>query len=265
MLNGRRPLISTPLASVVVRTKGEERYLRELLRRLKEQTFQNFETILVVDYRSDETLETISDLAVDQLVPLKHDQFNHAYSTNLGVAASRGKLVAITNGHSLPISKHWLERGVRHFSASKIAGVTGLYTPHADGSLWEKIYYSPVLVRLYRKRWIRLAVDGSGRYLFSTTNCMIRRALWESYPFDESLPQCEDYDWGLEMEARGYSTIIDPEFSVYHSHGEGLAEILSRQRRWEVLTQEIDSRPRPRASFTRLSVKKPSPAITSAF
>lgn len=52
----------------------------------------------------------------------------------------------------------------------------------------------------------------SGAYVkddfFSTVNCVLKKSLWEEYPFDEKLsdeiPQVrkfggEDYDWATEM------------------------------------------------------------------
>lgn len=84
---------------------------------------------------------------------------------------------------------------------------------------------------------------------------MIRRSLWEIYAFDESLQQCEDYDWGVEMRARGYLTPVDPDFSVYHSHGDGLKLFLTKLKQWEVLTRSIAQRVRPRSSYTRAPLR----------
>lgn len=196
-------------------------------------------------------------LPADEVIGLEHEEFNHAYSTNLGVAASHAELVAITNGHSLPISNRWLETGFRHFNDPRVAGVTGLSTPASNGSFWEKLYFSPVSISAYRSYWCRSLLEILNYYLFSTTNCMIRKSLWEAYPFDESLPQCEDFDWGMEMRARGNETVIDPDFSVFHSHGDGISGLLARRREWERVTRLIAKRTRPRTSSTQLSTKPP--------
>ena len=246
-------LTKSPSLSVVIRTREEEKYLRALLSILREQSISNFEVVLVVDYANLSTLRVMRRLPVDEVIGIDHGEFNHAYSTNLGVAACRADLVAITNGHSLPVSARWLEAGVRHFVDPSVAGVTGLSTPASDGSIWEKLYFTPVSIQAYKSNWLRNFLETFNYYIFSTTNCIIRKSLWNDYPFDESLPQCEDYDWGREMHARGYSTIIDPEFSVFHSHGDALAELYSRRREWEKVTRSIDNRTRPRSSLTRLA------------
>lgn len=211
----------------------------------------------MVDYSDSHNLQSLQSLRADKALLLSHNDFNHAYSTNLGVAASRGELVAITNGHSLPISDSWLESAARHFTNPRVAGVTGLSTPFRDGSVWEKLYFTPVSINLYRKKWLSPFLYKMGPHMFSTTNCMIRKSLWIEYPFDESLHQCEDYDWGVEMRARGFLTPIDPDFSVYHSHGDNLGTFISRLRKWEILRGRITARTRPRNSETRLVTGTP--------
>jgi glycosyltransferase involved in cell wall biosynthesis len=250
-------LTRTPRISVVIRSREEERHLKTLISQIRYQTIKNTEIILVIDYSDSQTLRGLRRLRADKVVSLSHNEFNHAYSTNLGVAASRGELVAITNGHSLPISNSWLEAAATHFENPKVAGVTGLSTPFSDGSAWEKLYFTPVNIKLYRKKWLLSLLYRLGPHMFSTTNCMIRRSLWTEYPFDETLLQCEDYDWGVEMRARGYLTPIDPEFSVYHSHGDGLGVFLSRLKKWEILKARITTRTRPRLSHTRLDTSVP--------
>jgi len=80
----------------------------------------------------------------------------------------------------------------------------------------------------------------------TNTNAIIRKDLWEAYPFDEDLEECEDYDWACEMIARGYDVVKDPTFSVYHSHGGiGTAIFQERVPQWEKICAEIDKRKRP--------------------
>jgi len=93
---------------------------------------------------------------------------------------------------------------------------------------------------------------------------MIRKGLWRAYPFDENLPELvpetrkyglEDYDWGLEMRARGYNTVVDPLFSVFHSHASGVDEIARNTKNYFIyrrIQQRIRSLSRPRVSFTRV-------------
>jgi GT2 family glycosyltransferase len=196
-----------------------------------------------------------------KIVPLTDEEFSYAYSANIGILVSERDLVCMTNGHCLPLSEKWLESGVAHFRSQNVAGVGGYTLPDKYGTTWEKIAYD--------WGWRRLN-EVSRFYIkdnyFSTTNCILRRSLWEEYPFDEKMPERlpdagkfggEDYDWGLEMLARGYRLVVDPKFDVYHSHGETIPQLVPKYLIWRRIRKNIRSLKRPRNSQTRLDWLKP--------
>ena len=259
--------------SVVIRTRDIEKHFCKLLWRLSRQTLHPSELVVVDNFSSKSELnEMISLLLLTKkkffnsqicvkLVPITNKEFSHAYSTNVGVFVASCDLVCITNGHSLPVSEVWLESGVAHFRNLKVAGVAGYSSPHIDGSVWEKLGYEwgwkkpNELSRAYVK-------DD----FFSTVNCVLRKSLWEEYPFDEKLsnevPHAgkfggEDYDWAREMLARGYRTVVEPKFDVYHSHRETLYELISKYLVWRRIRKKIKSFRRPRKSYSKLENVKP--------
>jgi len=94
----------------------------------------------------------------------------------------------------------------------------------------------------------------------------VRRSLWMEYPFDERMPEIiedagrfggEDYDWALEMLARGYRLIVEPRFNVYHSHRDSLLRLVSKYTAWRRIRRSIRSLRRPRRSYTKLSRSNP--------
>lgn len=259
--------------SVVVRTRDIEKHFRELLWRLSRQTMPPSELVIVDNFSSKRKLDEMANLLLlaqkkifsnhicVKLVPITNREFSHAYSTNVGVFVASCDLVCITNGHSLPISEMWLESGATHFRDVGVAGVAGYSSPHEDGSVWEKLGYE--------WGWKR-PNELSGAYIkddfFSTVNCVLRKSLWEEYPFDEKLSSevryarrfgGEDYDWAKEMLARGYKVIVEPKFDVYHSHGETFSRLVSKYLIWRQIRKKVKSFKRPRQSYTRLESVKP--------
>ena len=259
--------------SVVIRTRDKERYFDSLLDNLALQTVQASELVVVDNFSSEEKrqglksdlLETVSSglwkgKVKVKLIALSDDEFSHAYSTNLGVAAAENQLVCITNAHSLPSSRRWLKEGTKHFEDSNVAGVSGFFIPHHEGTAigrFDKAVYQFTQRAILRQDWC------------STINCIIRKSLWRVYPFDENLPKIipetkkyglEDYDWSREMLARGFRIVVDPMFSVFHSHGRVLNETARNVKGYFVyrqIQQKIDLLNRPRASFSRLSQADP--------
>ncbi len=259
--------------SVLVRTRDIEDYFSEFLWKLSGQSLRPSELVIVDNFSSKEKLREMNSLLLrvkreffgDQiqvkLVPLTDREFSHAYSTNVGVFVADGDLVCITNGHSLPLSNKWLGAGVSHFKDCRVVGVAGYFIPHKDGSVWEKLAYDFGWKRLNNSSKAYLKDD-----FFSTVNCVLRRSSWEEYPFDEKLPDRipdarefggEDYDWALEMLARGYNMIVAPNFNVHHSHKERLPQLVSKYIIWRRIRKRIRGLKRPRTPYTKLESVKP--------
>jgi len=258
--------------SILIRTRDIENHFKELLRRLSHQTLQPLELVVVDNFSSKKKLEEMSKLLslakrkifknqVDvKLVPIMDEEFSYPYSANIGVSVTNGDFVCITNGHSLPPSTMWLESGVTHFKNSKVAGVAGYFTPHKNGTFWEKLAYN------WWSKINKMSKTYTKDNYFSTVNCILRKSLWKKYPFDEKLPSevpyakkfgGEDYDWAIEMRMKGYEIIVEPKFNVYHSHKETLAQLLLKYIAWRRVRRKIESLKRPRKSYTKLEKVKP--------
>lgn len=263
--------------SVVIRTRDKEGYLDRLLENLALQTVQASEIIVVNNYSTEEKRRTLENELPEivrksfrhkkvrlKLIGLSDNEFSHTYSTNLGVDAAENELVCITNAHSLPISLCWLQDGMKHFEDPRVAGVSGFFIPHREGNAFGRLdavmyYFSQKMV--LRQDWC------------STINCIIRKSFWKIYPFDENLPKIipetkryglEDYDWSKEMTARGLKIIVDPSFSVFHSHGRGPNEMARNIRGYFVymrIQQKINLFDRPRESFSKVFQTKGSASI----
>jgi GT2 family glycosyltransferase len=258
--------------SVLIRTKDVESFLQQLLLKLSSQTLQPHEVVVVDNFSSTKKLEEMRKLLSSakseffgdniglKLVPIGDAEFSHPYSTNVGVFVAEANLICITNGHSLPSSDAWLENGVYHFRNPKVAGVGGYFSPHKNGTLWEKLVYNS---------WKKLN-EISRAYVkdnyFSTIDCILRKSLWEEYPFDEKMPSeipytgkfgGEDYDWAIEMQSRGYKIIVEPKFSVYHSHKEKIEQLIPKYLVWRRIRKKIRRLKRPRKSYTTLWKIKP--------
>lgn len=255
--------------SVVIRTRDVEKHFKSLLRMLMAQTLVPSDIIVVNNYSSKDKLMQMKCIVRKmlrearkrkiatkmKLALISDEEFSHPYSTNLGVKLAENELVCITNAHSLPVSNFWLENGVNHFRNSKIACVSGYFFPDEKNDVIRKV--SKAFYYLSERFFLNLN-------WCSTVNCIIRKSLWKEYPFNEGLPRIipetrkyglEDYDWSKEMEARGYKIVIDRNFSVYHSHEEGLKEVRRNLKNYFVysrIQKKIDRLKRPRKSYSRV-------------
>ncbi len=232
--------------SIVIRSKNESKTLPDLLDILFEQTEMGFELIIVDNGSNDGTLKMLKGFPVATVIHIPKNEFNHAYSCNLGMQVARTNFVVLTNGHCLPISRTWLADGLSNFSNKQVAAIDGNYRSRRDASYHERLGDIWQADTLNTKR---------KNEPITTTNAIIRKDLWEKYPFDESLTECEDYDWAREMIARGFETIKDPRFNVYHSHGLTKKQREGQNNKWAKLCPRIDKRKRPNKTKSKVFSK----------
>lgn len=225
-----------PTVSYVIRTKNEECFIGKVLKQVYQQTFKDFEVIIVDSGSADNTLNIVSKFPV-KVYKIKPEDFNYSYALNYGISKSKGKFICIINGHSIVISDTWLADGLKNFEDEKVAGVTGYVS---------KNYLAFINKSFGKFDFIFFKDKEVNVKTLTNTNAIIRKDLWESYPFDETLNGGEDYDWASEMLARGYNIIKDKKFSSFHSH-----IVLGRRPRifekimWRKWREEIDRRKRP--------------------
>jgi rhamnosyltransferase len=218
-----------PETSIIIRTKNEEKYLEEILLTLKKQTYQNFEIIIVDDNSTDNTLK-IAKKYNCKIVNIPKGKFSHPFSTNLGAKSSIGKYLVYLNGHSIPYSKKWLGNGLKNFKNKKRAGIYGPVVAHKKSTFTDKLLYN---LLGYTIGFIKHKANKKSP--FATTNCIIRRKLWEEYKFDENFNQGwggEDTLWAHHFMDLGYFFIHEPKFRVRHSHHLKFKDFFWQLKNW---------------------------------
>ena len=219
--------------SIIIRTKNEEKWVGEVLKKLTEQTYRDFEIIIVDSGSIDKTLEIIKKFPT-RLFQIEPEKFSFPLALNYGCSkASATKYFVFLSAHSLPLSKTWLEDGLKNFTKDEILGVYGGMQALPDGTLWEKIFFSSLLVKIGWLLNYKAKVKKAKLGVMGFTHAIIRRDLWERHRFDER------YGWGGEDEAwvkywfeQGYVAVKDAKFSVAHSHGLGLLDLVKQYRYW---------------------------------
>lgn len=236
-----------PLASWVIRTKNEEKWIGKVLEELLKQSRLDFEIIIVDSGSTDKTLEIVEKFPVQKIIRIPQNKFNYSFALNVGIKEADGKIIGILSGHSVPSHRFWYENALKHFKNDMVAGVGGQYTSLVDGSLDEKIGDINYHISKFNNRKDISIYEGWTSYEpfkeFSNSNSLIRKKYWELYNFNEGLKGSEDYDWAQEMLSRGYKIIFEPLFNVYHSHG-GINRptLHDRMPEWQKLNAKIDKK-----------------------
>ncbi len=233
--------------SIIIRTKNEEKWLGTVLKMLARQTHQDFEIIIVDSGSTDKTLEIVKKFPT-KLIKIAQEEFSYPHALNVGCEnAIAQKYFLFLSAHSLPISKKFIETGIKSFINDKVIGVYGPLRTLPDASIWEKLYYDACggFFDFFTPQRIIMRKDRMG--VLGFTNAIIRRDLWEKRKFDEAYGMGgEDQDWVKYWTGKGYVAVKDKKFNVKHSHGLKLSAFILQWQHWASV---VSPQPYKRSSF----------------
>ncbi len=194
--------------SIIIRTKNEERWIEQCLKKIFEQNYDNFEVILVDNNSKDKTVDRAKKFPV-KVVKIK--KFLPGKAINLGIRKSRGTIIVCLSAHCIPINNNWLKKISYALKDPKVAGVYGRQKPLSYSSDFDK----RDLLNLFGPEKKIQKKDT----FFHNANSAFKKKLWIKIPFDEKTKHIEDRIWGNEVINKGYKIIYEPDASVYHWHG----------------------------------------------
>ena len=209
-----------PETSIIIRTFNEEKHLPQLFEQLAEQTYDDFETI-VVDSGSFDSTREIARTRADRLVRIDQHDFTFGYSLNEGIRHSTGERLAIISAHALPTGPEWLEHLVAPLHASNTAMVYGRQTGVAESKFSENLDFA----RTFSHEPQAMTPQN---VFANNANSAIRRDLWAQHPFDETLPGLEDLAWAKYWLERGYRVMYEPTACIFHIHEETWGQVRRR-------------------------------------
>ena len=196
------------MVSIIIRTKNEERWISACLNAVFNQSFKDFEVVLVDNNSADRTVEKAKAFDV-KIVTI--EEYRPGRAINLGIQNSRGDIIVCLSGHCIPVNNDWLSNLIHDLKDPKIAGVYGRQEPMTFTNDQDK---RDLLTIFGLDK--RIQVKDS---FFHNANSAIRRDIWEKFPFDEEVTNIEDRVWGRQVISKGYRIVYESSASVYHHHG----------------------------------------------
>lgn len=220
-----------PEASIVVRAFNEEKHIGNLLRGIRQQSYRDYEIILVDSGSTDDTLN-IAESYCDKIVEIESRDFTYGYSINVGCRNGNGNYFVIISAHAMPVNEQWLGKLVSPFQDNAVAMVYGRHigskeTKYSENRDFARIFHESPLKRR--------APD----YYANNANSALRASLWHEEPFDEYLTGLEDIAWAQHFMDKGYFVIYQPESAVYHIHDESWRQVYNRYRREALAANRI--------------------------
>ncbi len=220
-----------PTVSVVVRAFNEGKHLGRLLHGLRSQTITPDEIILVDSGSTDDTI-AIAERAGCRVVHIAKEDFSFGRALNLGCEQATGDILLILSAHVYPVYDTYVEHMVGAFDR---AGV-GVAYGRQVGDHRTKFSESRIMLRWFPTE----NIWDQGHPFSNNANAAVRKGIWESTRYDESLTGLEDLAFAKEVIARGYKVSYVADAPVVHVHEETWQTIRNRYRREAIAYSKID-------------------------
>jgi GT2 family glycosyltransferase len=218
-------MLPSPLVSIILVSWNSAEHLPRCLESLSQQTFRNFEILIVDNGSADQGMERLEqkyhglDLRLERLGSNR----GFAVANNIGARLARGKWLALLNADAFP-RPHWLENllnaAYRHpefsffssrqlqFAQPDILDGTG-DEYHISGLAWRRFYNYPAETYGLQEEEVFSACAAAAIYN--------REDFLQVGGFDESyFAYFEDVDLSFRLRLAGGRCLYVPEAEVLH-------------------------------------------------
>lgn len=215
-----------PEISVVIPTFNMARFVGEAVRSVLDQTFADFEVLVVDDGSTDNTREVIAAIDDPRVRYLHQENRGLAGARNAGIEAARGSFIAFLDADDL-----WLP--------DKLARQRQLFADRP----WVGLVYTGAYVMeggqvfachrgRYRGHVVRELLTVDNIVVGSGSAAMVRRECFDRVGlFDESLSACEDWDMWLRIAARYPFDFVEQPLVKLRTHAGGMQRQAERMHR----------------------------------
>jgi glycosyltransferase involved in cell wall biosynthesis len=208
--------MSSPLVSVIIPTYNRAGIICRTLDNLFEQTYPNFEMIVVDDGSTDDTLSALHRYG-DKIQVISQKNAGPAAARNRGVNTSRGEIIAFQDSDDL-----WkptkLERQVRLLEKDKSIPccLCNIVLRTLNGKEITSFGDSLIFPRNEEGIWLNASEVLATRFVLFNQAVAIRREAWEKAGgFDEKLKYFEDYDLPLRLSLAGPWAFVREPLVIY--------------------------------------------------
>ncbi len=224
---------NAPLISVIIPAYNAERTILETITSVQEQTFSNFEMIVINDGSSDRTLELLHNVADRRLKIFSSENGGVCAARNRGISHTTGEFIAFLDADDL-WTPDKLEAQLIALQQYPEAGVAYSWTYFMDEqgeslSPGEPTFFEGNVCA-------QLLVNN---FLASGSNPLIRSQIIKSVgEFDPVFPHCADWDYWLRLAACCSFVVVPKHQILYRQSSGGMSSKIDGIEKQQILMFE---------------------------
>ena len=204
-------IMKEPLISVLLCTYNDEKYIYKAVKSILDQTFENFEFIIINDGSTDRTLEILKQFDDKRIILIDKPNTGLTDSLNLGVSKAKSNWIARMDGDDISIKTRFEEQ-IKYIKED--VAVIGTQCKFIDE---EGNQIATVSLPLTHNEILKKGT--SFRTMFIHPSVLINKELLlKSGGYDDYLDSAEDLDLWLKLSHYGKLVNIDSVLLKYRKH-----------------------------------------------
>lgn len=199
--------LTVPRVSVLMSVYNGTPYLRNSVQSILDQTFQDFEFVIINDGSTDGTQKILETFADSRIQTVMQSNTGLTKALNRGLKLCRGEFIARMDADDISMPER-LERQLVFLNKNPGVGMVGTAYHEIDDK-GEVLLKKPCLLEDNQLRKILIKHNP-----FCHTSVMIRRSILKKIgPYDESFSYAQDYELWFRI-ARHYKLANLPQFLI---------------------------------------------------
>lgn len=213
-------ITNLPLVSIMMTTYNREGFLSEAILSVLNQTYQNWELIILDDASTDNTAGVAGAFCVrDSRIKCLPSPINLgiAKNRNRGFAVAKGKYIAVLDSDDMWIDYNKLEKQVQFLEANPLYVVVGTNVKVIDseGTKIGNINYQTEDERIRSNMLVRNQ--------FTHSSVLIRASALVDKFYNPSFPIWEDYELLLRLGLSGKFANLPQSMTAYRKHNSNIS------------------------------------------
>lgn len=200
--------------SIVIPLYNKEKYIERTLKRVLDQTYQNFEIIIINDGSTDNSVENVNKIKSEKVKLYNQKNSGASNARNNGVKYAKGDFIAFLDADD-EWDKSYLER------------IVNLYKNNPDGVLYASNYYIMENNELSMLNYPKITekegelknyfISGKIYTPIWTSAAVIKKDIFNQLGgFNEKCIICEDVDLWCKVALSGKIYYINEPLAIYH-------------------------------------------------
>lgn len=223
------------LISIIMPAFNSDKYIGDAIESVLQQTYQNFELIVVNDGSVDRTEDILKNYA---------NSIHHIHQSNQGVASARNKGILAARGEYISFLDSddvWFMNTLK-LQYEHLAGNSDIGLVYGEMQLFD---HTGTLDKKWSTNLERKRPEGYIfqdlvlSCLFGLSTVMVRRNVLNDVGlFDKNLPSGEDYDLWLRIAAKYKIGYIPEKLMRYRQHSGSLTSLKAPLKPWDIKVAE---------------------------